>query len=114
MDIDKEILKGYIDTIILSLLCEKPLYGFEMAKKVREKSLREFELKEGTMYLALKRLEINGLVDSYWSDEASEGGRRKYYRILPSGRERLIGKKAEWRFVKRIIDIFLEGLDERD
>lgn len=110
MDVDKEILKGYIDTIILSLLSVKPLYGFEMAKKVREKCNREFELKEGTMYLALKRLEINGLVDSYWGEEASEGGRRKYYRILPSGRERLALKKAEWEFVKRMIDVFMEGI----
>lgn len=110
MDIDKEILKGYIDTIILSLLCEKPLYGFEMAKIVREKSRQEFELKEGTMYLALKRLENNCMVDSFWSEEASEGGRRKYYSILPLGRERLTQKKAEWEFVKKMIDLFLGGI----
>lgn len=108
MDIDKEILKGYIDTIILSLLCEKPLYGFEMAKIVREKSNKEFELKEGTMYLALKRLENNGFVEYFWGEEASEGGRRKYYRILPSGLERLTQKKSEWKFVKSLIDVFLE------
>lgn len=110
MEIDKEILKGYIDTIILSLLQEKPLYGFEMAKKVREKSHNEFELKEGTMYLALKRLEYNGLVEYFWGEEVSEGGRRKYYRILPLGRERLLQKKAEWEFVKKMINVFLEGL----
>lgn len=108
MDIDKEVLKGYIDTIILSLLREKPLYGFEMAKKVRGKSGNEFELKEGTLYLALKRLENNGLLESFWGDESSEGGRRKYYRILQAGEERLEKKKAEWEFVKRIIDVFLE------
>jgi PadR family transcriptional regulator, regulatory protein PadR len=114
LEIDKEILKGYIDTIILSLLCEKPLYGFEMAKIVREKSHQEFELKEGTMYLALKRLENNGLVEFFWGEEASEGGRRKYYRILPLGKERLIQKKAEWEFVKGMIDLFLEVKYERD
>jgi DNA-binding PadR family transcriptional regulator len=108
LDIDKEILKGYIDTIILSLLCEKPLYGFEMAKKVREKSCQMFELKEGTMYLALKRLEKNGLVESFWGEEVSEGGRRKYYRILPLGSERLIQKKNEWEYVKKMLDLFLE------
>jgi len=110
LDIDKEILKGYIDTIILSLLYEKPLYGFEMAKIVWEKSAHEFELKEGTMYLALKRLENNGMAESFWGEEASDGGRRKYYRILPAGRERLDHKKTEWEFVKRIIDLFLGGV----
>jgi PadR family transcriptional regulator, regulatory protein PadR len=109
LDVDKEILKGYIDTIILSILCEKPCYGFEMAKIVREKSHREFELKEGTMYLALKRLEHNGLLEYFWGEEYSEGGSRKYYRILPLGRERLAQKKTEWEFVKKMIDLFLGG-----
>lgn len=107
MDIDKEILKGYIDTIILSLLYEKSLYGFEIAKKVRTMSSNEFELKEGTLYLALKRLENNGLVETFWGDEPSDGGRRKYYRILPQGEVRLAKKKVEWKFVKRMIDVFL-------
>lgn len=107
LDIDKEILKGYIDTIILSLLCEKPLYGFEMAKKVRTISRDEFELKEGTLYLALKRLEINGFVETFWGDQPSDGGRRKYYRILPQGKTRLEKKKAEWEFVKKMMDVFL-------
>ncbi len=108
MDIDKEILKGYIDTIILSLINKKSMYGFEMAKIVRDRSSEEFELKEGTMYLALKRLENNGYLESFWGEELSEGGRRKYYRILPAGYERLTQKKEEWRFVKRILEVFLE------
>lgn len=109
MEIDKEVLKGYIDTIILSVLEEKPLYGYELAKRVREKSNAEFELKEGTMYLALKRLENNKLVESYWGEDDSLGGRRKYYRILPEGAARFHQKKLEWDFVKKIIDKFLGG-----
>lgn len=109
MEIDKEILKGYIETIILSILSKRPLYGFELAKIVREKSRQEFELKEGTMYLALKRMEQNGLLEYFWGEESSEGGRRKYYRILPLGMERLAQKKQEWEFIKRMIDLFLEG-----
>jgi DNA-binding PadR family transcriptional regulator len=108
LDIDKEILKGYIDIIILSLINKKPLYGFEMAKTVREKCNQEFELKEGTMYLALKRLEKNSFIEAFWGEEASEGGRRKYYRILPSGQERLKQKREEWRFVQRILGVFME------
>lgn len=84
------------------------MYGFEMAKIVRDRSSEEFELKEGTMYLALKRLENNGYLESFWGEELSEGGRRKYYRILPAGYERLTQKKEEWRFVKRILEVFLE------
>lgn len=114
MEINKEVLKGYIDPIILSLLQDKSLYGFEMAKKVREKSHDEFELKEGTMYLALKRLEYNGLVESFWGEEMSGGGRRKYYRLLSLGRERLLEKKAEWEFVRKMVNLFLEECYEGD
>ncbi|XEC94225.1 PadR family transcriptional regulator [Paenibacillus tarimensis] len=106
MEIDKEILKGHIDTILLALLHHKPMYGYELAKTAREKSKGKFELKEGTLYLALKRLEKNQMVESYWGDDESEGGRRKYYRILPAGSERYDQKKTEWDFVKGIMDTF--------
>lgn len=109
LEIDKEILKGYIDTIILSLLNEKPLYGYELAKWVREKSNGEFVMKEGTMYLSLKRLEQKGLIESYWGEEESEGGRRKYYRILSNGKQLYEQKKLEWVFVQKIINSFLGG-----
>ena len=57
MEINKEVLKGHIDTLILSLLHDRDMYGYEIAKFVREKSNEQFELKEGTLYLSLKRLE---------------------------------------------------------
>jgi DNA-binding PadR family transcriptional regulator len=107
LEIDKEILKGHIDTIILALLQKKPMYGYEIAKMVQEKSQERFELKEGTMYLALKRLEKNHFIESYWGDDhESGGGRRKYYRILPLGSERYHLKNQEWNFVKGLMDTF--------
>lgn len=109
MQIDKEILKGYIDTIIISILNRSTMYGYELAKTVRKISRGSFEMKEGTLYLALKRLEKNGMVDSYWDDGESGGGRRKYYRITQEGREFLIEKKTEWEFMKNIMDKFLGG-----
>ncbi|MDQ0880754.1 DNA-binding PadR family transcriptional regulator [Peribacillus sp. V2I11] len=65
-DINKEVLEGHIDTLILSLLHRRDMYGFELAKIVREKSDDQFELKEGTLYLSLKRLEKNEWISSYW------------------------------------------------
>ncbi|KEO80818.1 PadR family transcriptional regulator [Tumebacillus flagellatus] len=109
MEIDKEILKGYVDTIILATLRERPLYGYELAKTVRERSLGSFELKEGTMYLALKRLEKNEFIESYWGDEeASGGGRRKYYRLRQAGEQRYLDKKREWQFVKQTMETFFK------
>jgi len=111
MEIDKEVLKGYIDTILLSLLREKPVYGYELARTALGRSDGTFELKEATLYLSLKRLEKNGLVTSFWGDSDSGGGRRKYYELTDAGMERLTQKKAEWEFVKKTIDQFLGGLE---
>ncbi len=109
MEINKEVLKGHIDTIILSLLFSKDRYGYEIAKLVREKSNNQFELKEGTLYLSLKRMEKNEWIASYWGDEQGAGGRRKYYNLTPSGRKGYLEKQKEWAFVKGIIDGFIGG-----
>ena len=107
MEIDKEILKGYIDAILMSLLRKHSMYGYELAKTVREISEDTFELKEGTLYLSLKRLEKNGYVKSHWNDEESGGGRRKYYLITDEGVNYIQNKKLEWDFMKKLIDKFL-------
>lgn len=112
MEINKEVLKGHIDTIILSLLQSREMYGYEIAKTVREKSEDQFELKEGTLYLSLKRLEKNDWISSYWSDEQGPGGRRKYYTLTAIGKKGFEEKQAEWLFVKKLIDSFLEGGEE--
>ncbi|WP_040948380.1 PadR family transcriptional regulator [Gorillibacterium massiliense] len=112
MEIEKEMLKGYIDIIILALLYGEDLYGYELGKRVKEETKNSFELKEGTLYLAFKRLEQSGYVESYWGDE-SVGGRRKYYRLLPEGRRHLLRRKQEWEHFKQIIDLFLKGVDNR-
>lgn len=109
MEIDKELLKGHIDTLILALLVDKDRYGYEIAKEVREKSADAFELKEGTLYLSLKRLEKKTAVISYWSDEAGGGARRKYYHLTDEGQALLRTKRQEWQVVKRLMDQFLGG-----
>ncbi|MDP5275230.1 PadR family transcriptional regulator [Chengkuizengella axinellae] len=109
MEINKEVLKGHIDTLILSMLSLRDMYGYELAKMVREKSDNQFELKEGTLYLSLKRLEKNKWIESYWSDEQGPGGRRKYYKLTTLGEEGLELKRTEWKFVKNMMDSFLEG-----
>jgi PadR family transcriptional regulator, regulatory protein PadR len=94
------------------LLHSRDMYGYEIAKLVREKSENQFELKEGTLYLSLKRLEKNKWISSYWGDEQGPGGRRKYYKLTPLGQEGFEAKRAEWQFVKKIIDSFLERGDK--
>jgi len=109
LEVNKEVLKGHIDTLILSLLHKRDMYGYELAKLVREKSNEQFELKEGTLYLSLKRLEKNNWICSYWGDEQGPGGRRRYYKLTSLGEEGYEEKRLEWQFLKKIIDSFLKG-----
>lgn len=107
MEVNKEMIKGYIESIILSLLMNEDLYGYDIAKKIRGTSEETFEIKEGTMYVVLKRLENNGLIESYWDDSISGGGRRRYHHITDKGKEYLENMKEEWKFFKSIVDKFL-------
>ncbi|WP_318619089.1 PadR family transcriptional regulator [Priestia megaterium] len=109
MEISREILKGHIDTLILSLLYQRDMYGYELAKIVREKSDEQFELKEGTLYLSLKRLEKNNWISSYWGSEQGPGGRRKYYKLTSLGKQGFEDKRLEWQFIKKMMDSFLWG-----
>ncbi|MFJ5770082.1 PadR family transcriptional regulator [Psychrobacillus sp. NPDC093180] len=106
---DKEIMKGSIDILILSLLSKKDMYGYGIVKSLKENSNELYNMSEGTLYPALKRLEKNEWIQSYWED-AELGGRRKYYQILESGREELNRKLGEWKKVNDLIKITSEGL----
>lgn len=111
LEINKEVLKGHIDTIILSLLHSRDRYGYELAKNVRDQSANQFDLKEGTLYLSLKRLEKNKWITSYWGNEQGPGGRRKYYKLTAEGVEGYLVKRSEWEFLKHMMESFLQGGD---
>lgn len=106
MELNKEILKGHIDTLILAILANEDSYGYQIAKNVKDRTT--FELKDGTMYISLKRLESKGYIKSYYNDENGTKGRRKYYNITKEGIDCLVIKANEWYFVQNIINEFLE------
>lgn len=108
MELSKEQIKGYIESIILSIIKDEDLYGYEILKRIKKISNNTFEIKEGTLYVVLKRLETNGLIESYWNDDDSGGGRRRYQKITNEGLEYLELKKEEWKFFKTILDNFYE------
>ncbi|MGN1386652.1 MAG: PadR family transcriptional regulator [Bacillus sp. (in: firmicutes)] len=106
---DKEILKGSIDILLLSLISQKDCYGYEMVKSLKENSKELYSMGEGTLYPALKRLEKKKWIESYWQ-EADAGKRRKYYRITGVGTKELAKKIGDWNVVKELIQKTSEGL----
>ena len=92
---DSRLLTGTVEMLILEVLSESPLYGYRIVRSVLEQSNGYFELKEGSLYPALHRLERQKLLSSYW--EQSEGRRRKYYKLTPAGAKALAAKREEWK-----------------
>ncbi len=107
-DINSDLIRGHIDTIILRILQDGDNYGYEIMKAVSINSNGEYELKEPSLYTSLKRLEKQGLITSYWGDE-SQGGRRKYYRITDRGNTAYEKALAEWQHAQTIITQLLQG-----
>lgn len=98
---DKEMMKGSIDLLLLSLLSQKELYGYEMTKILRRMSEGQYEIGEGTLYPALKRLERQEFIEGYWQE--SESGRRKYYRLTDSGKTELERKRSNFSFLENLV-----------
>lgn len=105
-DAVSDLIRGNIDAIVLCAISDGDTYGYEILKEVASTSKGEYEMKEPSLYTSLKRLEGQGFVTSYWGD-ASQGARRKYYRITDAGRSELGDAIERWTRVRRIIDRLL-------
>lgn len=109
-NIDSDLIRGNIDTIILKTMLEEDKYGLDIIKEVEERSSGTYELKQPTLYSCLKRLENQQLISSYWQD-SDIGGRRHYYKLTDKGREFYAQKQEEWAKSKFIIDNLLSNYD---
>lgn len=107
MKITSDILRGHTDTIILSLLIDEDMYGYQITKKILEMSDGELELKEGTLYSSFKRLQKSNYITAYWGDE-NAGARRKYYKLTEEGLEFYKLKYEEWINSIKIIGLFMK------
>lgn len=81
--------------LVLSLLENENMYGYQMIKKLSEKSKNVFEFQEGTLYPILHSLEEKNYISSYWDTTGVK--KRKYYTITKEGRKHLKEKKEEWK-----------------
>ena len=106
MPFDRELLKGSIALLILKLLSERDMYGYEIIQESVRRSQDAFEFKEGTLYPALHKLENEGLVASY--EGVEQGRTRRYYRITKSGKAVLTKDRSEWRELSRAVTLILE------
>jgi transcriptional regulator len=103
------MLKGNTDTLLLALLENEAMYGYQIVKEVDERSSGYFAFKEGTLYPALHRLEKAKLIEGRWEDTPNNV-RRRYYRITAKGQEALVDRLSEWqRFTNAMDSIMHPG-----
>jgi PadR family transcriptional regulator, regulatory protein PadR len=100
-----ELLHGTLDALILKTLAWGPRHGYAIARWIESMGAEVLRIEEGSLYPALYRLERRGWVETEWG--LSETKRRvKFYRLTPSGRERLQVETAQWsRFADAVARI---------
>jgi len=106
MKIDKELLKGATETAVLAVLSAEPCHGYELIRKLRERSQGVLQLGEGTLYPLLYKLEAKGAIEGAWETSTGER-RRRVYRVTARGRAHLDQRSRQWRYMARGIDLVL-------
>lgn len=104
--ISSDVIRGYNDTIILYLLLNGDSYGYEISKNIRNITKEQYIMKETTLYSAFNRMEKNGYIESYYGD-MTQGRRRTYYKITPSGRGYYQEKCEEWELTMNVVNQFI-------
>jgi len=101
--VDSRIARGSTELAIITLLAKKPLYGFEIAKRIEEDTNGALRFTLASLYPMLYELENRGWVKGKW--ETNLAGRdRRYYSLTPKGRKRLAPLRREWRFFFQALD----------
>jgi DNA-binding PadR family transcriptional regulator len=106
-------LRGHLDLLLLATLARTgPVHGYALIGALRDSSDGTFDLPEGTVYPALRRLERDELVSSWWDDDAPR--RRRIYRLTPAGEAARSTKNREWAHFVRGVQAVLAPLPQAE
>ena len=107
-DSRSQFLKGCARTLVLRLLSQRPMYGYEIATALDRRSDGIFALGQGTLYPLLYSLEQKGLIRvSREEVSPDQGRRRRYYALTPAGRAELESSVSTWNQIARGMKLVL-------
>lgn len=110
-EVKGNVLRGHLESMILSLLERGPAHGFEIMQSLERASEGILRLKEGSLYPALYRLEENGLLRGKWETNAKRRGpRRRIYSLTPKGKKRLFQSRENWKHFARVVGGIMEAV----
>lgn len=106
---NRELKKGSVEFLLLSLLEARPRHGYEIGKLIEARSKGRIQFRIGSLYPILCRLEDRALISGRWVERAGQR-RRRYYRLTASGRKFLRAQRSAWdEFVLAINHIARPG-----
>lgn len=103
-----ELLQGTLDMLILKALALQPLHGLGVARRIEQVTRGTFNVKPGSLFPALHRMEEEGWLSSYWG-ESSNNRRAKYYELTRTGRRHLDNETEKWGRISLAIARALEA-----
>ena len=102
-----ELLQGTLPLLILRTLATGPNHGFAIARRIKQISKSVLRIEQGSLYPALHRMELDGLIESYW-DTTENNRKAKYYRLTKRGSRELATETDRWNAIAAAIAAILE------
>ena len=101
-----DVLRGSLELLVLKTLSLEAMHGWGIGQRIQQISGGELEVNQGSLYPALQRLEVKGMITSEW--RTSENNRRaRYYAITPAGRGALGDEVESWRRFAAAMEVVL-------
>ena len=110
----QQLKKGVLEMLVLKLICEDPTYGYELMNRLKTLSESRFQLKEGTLYPILYRLEDEGLIAARWSQGQGRTTPKKLYEATEKGRKENSSRQRTWREFQETVNVFLKEGQRHD
>jgi PadR family transcriptional regulator, regulatory protein PadR len=107
---DAELLQGTLDMLILKIAALRPIHGYAIVQRLQQISKDALQIRQGSLYPALYRLENRGWLKAEW--KKTEGGREaKFYSLTKAGRRQLDEETAGWKRLCQAIALVLESAE---
>lgn len=99
-----QLKRGVLELCVLALLSRGDAYAYEIASRLA----KGIDMGEGTIYPLMRRMQSDGLVDTYLV-ESPAGPPRKYYKLTAAGEASFTAQKAEWTSFSKAVDDIVGG-----
>ena len=101
--IERDLKRSSASVLVLALLEEEPLHGYEIGKRIEARSGGKISFNAASLYPLLYRLEERGWIAGQWRQRSGER-RRRFYRLTAEGRRTLAGERGLWRSFVTALD----------